>query len=195
LVQLAALQTSLPDQASETVAKLAEALEQATGAAADLLSRLSQLAYTANQLMEETDFNFFLDPERKVFTVGYNVWPRLPITLTTICWLRKHGSQLCGDRERRRAAGAVVPFGSSTDSGRWRRALISWTGTMFEYLMPLLVMRNYPGTLLDETYRTSSSGKSNTARNAAFPGSLDLSVTNSSARTLIRMEFQFNVAV
>src|SRR6185436_2984733 len=34
------------------------------------------------------------------------------------------------------------------------RALISWTGTMFEYLMPLLVMRNYPGTLLDETYRT-----------------------------------------
>ena len=34
------------------------------------------------------------------------------------------------------------------------RALISWTGTMFEYLMPLLVMRNYQGTLLDETYRT-----------------------------------------
>ena len=25
---------------------------------------------------------------------------------------------------------------------------------MFEYLMPLLVMRNYPGTLLDQTYRT-----------------------------------------
>ena len=24
---------------------------------------------------------------------------------------------------------------------------------MFEYLMPLLVMRAYPGTLLDETYR------------------------------------------
>jgi len=34
------------------------------------------------------------------------------------------------------------------------RTLISWTGTMFEYLMPLLVMRNYKGTLLDETYRT-----------------------------------------
>jgi len=25
---------------------------------------------------------------------------------------------------------------------------------MFEYLMPLLVMRNYEGTLLDQTYRT-----------------------------------------
>ncbi|HEY0386177.1 MAG TPA: glucoamylase family protein, partial [Pyrinomonadaceae bacterium] len=32
------------------------------------------------------------------------------------------------------------------------RALISWTATMFEYLMPLLVMRDYPSTLLDETY-------------------------------------------
>src|SRR4029450_4971022 len=34
------------------------------------------------------------------------------------------------------------------------RALISWTGTMFEYLMPLLVMKNYSATLLSETYRT-----------------------------------------
>src|SRR5205085_951777 len=32
------------------------------------------------------------------------------------------------------------------------RALISWTATMFEYLMPLLVMRDYERTLLDETY-------------------------------------------
>jgi cyclic beta-1,2-glucan synthetase len=29
--------------------------------------------------------------------------------------------------------------------------LLSWTGTMFEYLMPLLWMRTYPNTILDET--------------------------------------------
>ena len=33
------------------------------------------------------------------------------------------------------------------------RALISWTATMFEYLMPLLVMKVYPATLLDQTNR------------------------------------------
>ena len=33
------------------------------------------------------------------------------------------------------------------------RALLSWSASMFEYFMPLLVMRAYPGTLLDETYR------------------------------------------
>ncbi|XUW94362.1 glucoamylase family protein [Wukongibacter sp. M2B1] len=34
------------------------------------------------------------------------------------------------------------------------RALVSWTGTMFEYLMPPLIMKTYENTLLDETYST-----------------------------------------
>ena len=33
-----------------------------------------------------------------------------------------------------------------------RKGLISWSGTAFEYYMPLLFMRNYPNTLLDESY-------------------------------------------
>ena len=33
-----------------------------------------------------------------------------------------------------------------------RKGLISWSGTAFEYFMPLLFMRNYPNTLLDESY-------------------------------------------
>jgi len=31
--------------------------------------------------------------------------------------------------------------------------LLSWSGSMFEYLMPLLIMPNYGNTLLDQTYR------------------------------------------
>lgn len=33
-----------------------------------------------------------------------------------------------------------------------RKGLISWSGTSFEYYMPLLFMKNYPNTLLDESY-------------------------------------------
>ena len=33
--------------------------------------------------------------------------------------------------------------------------LLSWSGSMFEYLMPLLVMPTYENTLLDETYKAS----------------------------------------
>ncbi|MGN0145155.1 MAG: GH36-type glycosyl hydrolase domain-containing protein, partial [Clostridium sp.] len=32
-------------------------------------------------------------------------------------------------------------------------SLVSWSGTMFEYFMPSLIMRNYPKTLLDQTYK------------------------------------------
>jgi cyclic beta-1,2-glucan synthetase len=36
-----------------------------------------------------------------------------------------------------------------------RATLMSWGGTMFEYLMPLLLMRTFPGTLLDQSCRAS----------------------------------------
>ena len=32
------------------------------------------------------------------------------------------------------------------------KGLISWSGTSFEYYMPLLFMKNYPNTLIDESY-------------------------------------------
>src|SRR4029079_11028749 len=37
-----------------------------------------------------------------------------------------------------------------------RATLMSWGGTMFEYLMPLLLMRSFPGTLLDQSCRAST---------------------------------------
>jgi len=37
-----------------------------------------------------------------------------------------------------------------------RKGLISWSGTAFEYYMPYLFMKNYPNTLLDESYHFAS---------------------------------------
>jgi len=33
--------------------------------------------------------------------------------------------------------------------------LLSWDGSMFEYLMPLLIMPTYENTLLDRTYKAA----------------------------------------
>ncbi len=33
-------------------------------------------------------------------------------------------------------------------------ALVSWTGTMFEYFMPNLLLKSYQDTLMDETYKS-----------------------------------------
>jgi len=152
LVELAALRSN--GDAAEA-SPLIQALEQAAAVAGDVLSRLSRLAANCDRVIEEMDFKFLLDPERKVFTIGYNVSAQRADNsfydlLASEARVASFVAIAKGDvsQEHWFRMGRQL---TSVDGGR---ALISWTGTMFEYLMPLLVMRNYNGTLLDETYRT-----------------------------------------
>ena len=151
LVQLAAMQ----DESSLTATRLTKALEQSAGAAADMLSRLSRLARRCDEIVNEMDFSFLFDVERKLFTIGYNVTASRPDDsyydlLASEARLASFVGIAKGDVPQQHwfRMGRTL---TKVDGGR---ALISWTGTMFEYLMPLLVMRDYPATLLSETYRT-----------------------------------------
>ncbi|HEV7681940.1 MAG TPA: glucoamylase family protein [Pyrinomonadaceae bacterium] len=155
LVQLAVLRGNLSDEPVAAFDKLTRAIEQGAVAAGDLLSRLSSLAHTAERTKEEMDFKFLLDPERKVFTIGYNVSAQTADNsyydlLASEARVASFVAIAKGDvpQEHWFRLGRQL---TSVDGGR---ALISWTGTMFEYLMPLLVMRDYQGTLLNETYRS-----------------------------------------
>ena len=152
LVHLAALQSEHA-VASAEVSALTAALEQAARAAGDFLPRLSRLAKSSEEIAEEMDFGFLFDRERKLFTIGYNVSA-----------LRADNSYYDLLASEARVASFVAIAKGDVPQEHWfrmgrqltkvdgGRALISWTGTMFEYLMPLLVMRNYPGSLLNETY-------------------------------------------
>jgi cyclic beta-1,2-glucan synthetase len=119
-----------------------------------LVDRAQRLAGLADDLVEEMDFAFLCDRERGLFSIGYNVIdgrfdPSYYDSLASEARLTSFVAI---------AMGQVPPeqwfkLGRSlTPTGR-ERALLSWSASMFEYFMPLLVMRNYPGTLLDETYR------------------------------------------
>ncbi|MCM3869582.1 MAG: hypothetical protein ND895_02635 [Pyrinomonadaceae bacterium] len=125
------------------------------------------------------DFRFLLDPERKVFTIGYNVGE-----------LRLDNSfyDLLASEARLASFVAIakddVPqehwfrMGRQLTSVNGGRALISWTGTMFEYLMPVLVMRNYPGTLLNETYRSVVARQIEYGRERGVPWGISESAYN-----------------
>jgi len=153
LVQIAGLQ-SRPDS-HQTAARLTRLLEQAASTSADILSRLTRLARNCDQTIEEMDFSFLFDVERKLFPIGYNVQAgRVDNSyydlLASEARLASFVAIAKGDVPQEHWFRMGRPL-TKVDGGR---ALISWTGTMFEYLMPLLVMKNYPNTLLDETYRT-----------------------------------------
>ena len=63
-------------------------------------------------------------------------------------------------------------------ASRGEPILVSWSGSMFEYLMPLLVMPNYENTLLDHTCKGArSSNKSSMGNCAACLGEFPNRVT------------------
>ena len=101
------------------------------------------------------DFSFLFDVERKLFTIGFNVTASRPDDsyydlLASEARLASFVGIAKGDLPQQH----WFRMGRALTRVNGGRALISWTGTMFEYLMPLLVMRNYRATLLAETYQT-----------------------------------------
>ena len=116
--------------------------------------RLSALALQAEQMAWGMDFRFLFDPSRKLFSLGFRVAEN---TLDPSCYdLLASEARLASFVAI--AKGDVLPrhwflLGRSlTPVGRGA-VLVSWSGSMFEYLMPLLVMEQPVHSLLDLTCR------------------------------------------
>ncbi len=115
-------------------------------------SRLRTVAETCQQLVTGMDFRFLYNENRKVLRVGFDVERRQ---------LEESGYSLLASESR--AATFVAIAKGDIPQEAWfhldrrqalaygHRALMSWTGTMFEYLMPCLWMRHFPGTILQES--------------------------------------------
>jgi cyclic beta-1,2-glucan synthetase len=151
LVQLIELCDAALEDAGSADAR--QAIERARRAAEELVERGERLGALADDLIEETEFGFLFNTERQLFSIGFSVTDgRLDNsyydTLASEARLASFMAIATGTVSREhwfKLGRSLTPTGSS-------RALLSWSASMFEYLMPLLVMRAYPGTLLDETY-------------------------------------------
>ncbi len=116
--------------------------------------RLAALEATARDMANSMEFGFLLDPERRLLSIGYRVAegsldPSCYDLLASEARLASFVAIAKGDVASRhwfRLGRAVTPTGGGA-------ALISWSGSMFEYLMPSLVMRAPAGSLLEQTSR------------------------------------------
>ena len=123
-------------------------------AAATLVRRLQAIADQAQQLFREMDFSFLFDPTRKLFSIGFRVRdgaldPSYYDLLASEARLTSFLAIAKGDVAPDhwfRLGRALTPVGRGS-------ALISWSGSMFEYLMPALVMRAPENSLLEQTNR------------------------------------------
>jgi cyclic beta-1,2-glucan synthetase len=118
-----------------------------------LARRFVDLARLAQTLFDSMEFDFLVEPSRKLFSIGYRVPEN---QLDPSCY------DLLASEARLTSFVAIAK--GDVPSSHWFRlgrvltpvglgsALLSWSGSMFEYLMPALVMRSPHGSLLDRTY-------------------------------------------
>ena len=117
------------------------------------IERAERLAELADDLLEEIEFGFLFDAERQLFSIGYNVADgRLDSSYYDLLASEARLASFVAIATGKVPHEHWFKLGRSLTPSGTSRALLSWSGSMFEYLMPLLVMRDYPGTLLDETY-------------------------------------------
>jgi cyclic beta-1,2-glucan synthetase len=130
-------------------------LAAGSAAAASLLQRMESLADTASSLWAEMDLRLIYDESRELFSIGFNVErgacdDSYYDMLASECRLASYLAVARGDVRLEhwfRLGRLLTRVGPDF-------ALLSWSASMFEYLMPLLLMRTWHDTLLDHTYHS-----------------------------------------
>jgi len=129
-------------------------LGRATGSATSLEARLTAVEEAARATARAMEFGFLLDRDRKLLAIGYRVPegtldPSCYDLLASEARLASFMAIAKGDipvRHWFHLGRAVTPVARGA-------ALISWSGSMFEYLMPSIVMRAPAGSLIERTNR------------------------------------------
>ncbi len=146
-------------------------------------TRLEELASRALALVAGMSFDFLYEWQRQIFAIGYRLAdaegpgrldPSYYDLLASEARLASFVAIAKGD----------VPDGHWFHLGRLLTSvdgvptLLSWNASLFEYLMPLLVMRSYPGTLLDQSCRMAVRRQMEYGRQLGVPWGISESAFN-----------------
>ncbi|WP_346886069.1 GH36-type glycosyl hydrolase domain-containing protein [Clostridium sp. UBA4395] len=125
-----------------------------------LLKEFTKIEAELNKIIDNTDFKFLYNDERKLFHIGYDVDNES---------LSSNYYDLLASEARTTSfiavAKGIVPtshwfaLNRSLTLMYGRKGLASWSGTMFEYFMPRILIKNYRNSMLDETYRSVMEGQ------------------------------------
>src|SRR5881409_3960281 len=146
-------------------------------------TRLEELASRALAFVDGMSFAFLYDRERQIFAIGYRLADAQGPGRLDPSYYDLLAS------EARLASFVAIAKGDVPDShwfhlGRLLTSvdgaptLLSWRASLFEYLMPLLVMQSYPGTLLDQSCRMAVHRQMEYGRQQGVPWGISESAFN-----------------
>ncbi len=151
LFQAVAYPDRFPESLRPLMRKAKSELLKAKEQARVLLQSIRVLRSRLGRLGEEMNLHYLYDPHRRLFNIGYNVSTGAydssyydllasEARLTSIVAIAR------GDVPLKHWLALGRPYASSAG----QKVLLSWSGSMFEYMMPVLFNRTYENSLLDQ---------------------------------------------
>lgn len=160
----------LPNVIGESARMLVETIEKAQWLANEMLAQKEEVLGASRALAEGMSMQFLYDAERRLFAIGYNISDqRLDGShydlFASEARLASYLAIALGDVPTKHWLAMGRPYGSI----RRRRVLLSWSGSMFEYLMPLLFQRSFANSLLDNACREAVRAQQEYGRRLGVP--------------------------
>jgi cellobiose phosphorylase len=146
-----AKRTDLPPDVIHLCKKLKESLETSQWFAGEKYGQMKAIIEDLHKFSEEMNLGYLYNSERKLFSIGYNIdEKRLDSSYYDLL-----------ASEARIASFVAIAKGDVPVEHWWslsrnysviqgKKILLSWAGTMFEYLMPLIFNKQYRDSLLGE---------------------------------------------
>ena len=162
-----AVQTSPEEQVR--LDALLPLLREASCRADARIAALERLAQLANRLAQ-MDYAFLFDTASRLLAIGYNVTDnRRDTSYYDLLASEARFSSFVGIAQGALPQESWFALGRLLTTTGCGPVLLSWSGSMFEYLMPLLVMPSYEDTLLEQTCKTAVASQVDYGRKSGVP--------------------------
>ena len=140
------------------------------GVTRELAEELQNIAEQCDRLVREMDFRYLYQRRTKSLSVGYDVGAeRLDSSSYNLLASEARIASFVAIAKGDIPQESWFRLGRGHTRFRGEPVLLSWTGTMFEYLMPLLWMRSYPDTIIDRSMKAAVHSQREYGRSRGVP--------------------------
>ncbi len=145
--------TSTGSAESGTLLKLEYQIRQGSHRAQERIKQLEKMAAQCQNLADQ-DYDFLYDPSRNLLSIGYDVSKhRRDDSFYDLLASESRLSSFIGIAQGKLPVEHWFSLGRLVTIWKGKTILLSWGGSMFEYLMPQLIMPGFENTLLGQTCR------------------------------------------
>ena len=154
---------------NKRLSELRRFITQASGRAKERIAAIKGLVLQCDALAR-MDYDFLFDEKRHLLAIGYNAGEhRLDASYYDLLASEARFSTFVAIAQGQLPQTSWFALGRLLTIAGGEPILLSWSGSMFEYLMPLLVMPTYERTMLDQTYQAAVARQIEYARKRGVP--------------------------